>query len=194
MANNEIIIYGFLPAIEQLSFLKYELSRLTGGKPARWLILFFEPSTGVLISYRLDRCFHLLFGPAWTPLRVLAFPLFLLLRVLSCRHEICFKAKIGKGLWIVHPTLGVVVHGDAIIGGNLILTGGNSIGCRRGICRGELILGDDVTLGINSCILGPAHIGNRVTIGAGAVCVENLPDDCIAVGVPAKPRSQGAQK
>jgi serine acetyltransferase len=110
------------PVIEQLSFLRYELARLTGRKPIRWLILFFEPGACVLISYRIDRCFHLLFGPVWTALRIFAFPLFLFLRIMSCRHEICFKANIGKGLWVVHPTLGVVVHGDAIAGRNLILT------------------------------------------------------------------------
>jgi serine acetyltransferase len=49
------------------------------------------------------------------------------------------------------------------------------------------VIGNDVFLGINSCILGPAHIGNRVTIGAGAVVVSDLPDGCMAVGVPAKP-------
>lgn len=173
---------------DQFRFLAHELRLLTHGKPIRWLVLFFEPSAGVLISYRLDRSAYLLCGRIWTALRVLFFPLFLFLRLLSCRHEICFAAQIGRGLQVWHPTLGVVVHGDAIVGKNCILYGGNSIGVRRGIRRGELVLGDDVILGINACVLGPAQIGNRVTIGAGAVVVNDLAEATVAVGVPARPR------
>lgn len=141
----------------------------------------------MLISYRFDRCGYLLAGNIWTALRVFFLPLWLLFRLLGCRHEICFKAAIGNGLQVWHPTLGVVVNGDAIVGENCTLYGGNSIGVRRGIQRGELALGDNVTLGINACVLGPAVIGNRVTLGAGAMAVGNLADDTVAVGVPARP-------
>jgi serine acetyltransferase len=173
---------------EQFSFMGHELRLLTQGKPVRWLVLFFEPSAGVLISYRLDRSGFLLCGPAWTGLRLLALPLWLLLRLLSCRHEICFQAEIGRGLRVLHPTLGVVVHGDAIVGRNCILSGGNSLGVRKPMPRGDLVLGDQVMLGINACVLGPAKVGNHVTIGAGAVVVTDLPDNAVAVGVPARPR------
>ena len=173
---------------EQAAFLGHELRLLTHGRAVRWLVLFFEPSAGVVISYRLDRSFYLLCGPAWTALRVGAFPFFLLLRLLSCRHEICFKAQIGRGLQVLHPTLGVVVHGDAIVGQDCILSGGNSLGVRKPMRRGELILGDHVMLGINACVLGPAKVGNHVTLGAGAVVVNDVPDHTVTVGVPARPR------
>ncbi len=186
MAETET--WGVRPAGEQLRFLAHELGRLTHGKALRWLVLFFEPSAGVLISYRLDRAGYLLCGRVWTALRVLFLPLFLFFRLLSCRHEICFQARIGRGLQVWHPTLGVVVNGDAIVGENCILYGGNSIGCRRAIQRGELVLGDNVTLGINACVLGPAKIGNRVALGAGAIAVGDIADDTVVVGVPAKPR------
>jgi len=176
------------PAFQQLRFLICELGLMTGGRFARWGVLFFEPPAGVIISYRLDRFGFLLAGPIWTGLRVFFLPCFLMLRVLSCRHEICFKADIGCGLRVLHPTLGVVVHGDAVAGRNLLLNGGNSIGCRRALERGQLVLGDNVFLGINACVLGPARIGNRVNIGAGAVVVTDLPDDCVAVGIPARTR------
>ena len=147
---------------------------ITHNRRARWLVLFFEPSAGVIISYRIDRCGYLLCGPIWTALRVFLLPLFLFLRLLSCRHEICFKAQIGRGLQVWHPTLGIVVNGDAIIGNDFTLYGGNSVGVRRGIQRGELVLGNNVMMGINSCVLGPAQIGDGVTIGAGAIVVNVL--------------------
>ena len=179
-------VFGLRPAWEQLKFLWAELVLLTNGKKERWLVLFFEPSAGVIISYRLDRSGYLLSGRGWTLLRLLILPVLLFLRVLSCRHEICFKAEIGCGLRIMHPTLGAVVHGDAIIGRNCLLTGGNSIGSRKPIKRGDLIVGDDVQIGINACVLGPVVVGNRVGVGAGAMVVSDIPDDSIAIGEPAR--------
>ena len=35
-------------------------------------------------------------------------------------------------------------------------------------------------------IIGGIHIGNNVKIGANAVVNKDLPDDCTAVGVPAR--------
>jgi serine O-acetyltransferase len=179
--------FGFGPALDQLCFMGHELALMTHGRAIRWIVLFFEPSAGVIISYRLDRFGYLLSGKIWTALRVLFFPAFLLLRFLSSPHEICFNAAIGKGLRIGHPVLGVVVTSKAIVGKDCTLYGGNSIGMRRGIQRGELMLGDNVTLGINACVLGPAKIGNHVTIGAGGIVTSDLADGIVAVGVPARP-------
>lgn len=174
--------------MEQFKFLFAELKILTDHKKVRWLVLFFEPSAGVVISYRLDRAGYLLCGQSWILLRLLALPVLFCLRVLSCRHEIHFKAKFGSGLRIMHPTMGVAINGDAIVGKNCLLNGGNSIGCRKPIQRGELILGDDVQLGINACVLGPVVIGDHVNVGAGAVVIHNLPTGSVAVGVPARPK------
>lgn len=49
------------------------------------------------------------------------------------------------------------------------------------------IIGDNVTLRVNVSIIGPVHVGNNVTIGAGSVVVKDLPDNCIAVGNPCRP-------
>ena len=171
--------------MEQIKYILHELSLITEGKKVRWLMMFLEPRAGVIISYRFDRLGYLLFGGVWPALRILFYPVFWFLRFLSCRHEINYKADIGCGLQVWHPTLGVVVNGDAVIGKNCQLYGGNSIGVRRAIKPGDLTLGDDVVLGINSCVLGPARIGNRVKVGAGAVVVSDFEDDCIVVGVPA---------
>ena len=123
MAGKETEEYGWRTALAQWRFMAHELKLMTQGKPRRWAVLFFAPPAGVIISYRLDRSGYLFFREAWIALRVLAFPLFLGLRLLSCRHEICFKADIGRGLQIWHPTLGVAVHGDAIVGQNCIFYG-----------------------------------------------------------------------
>ena len=47
-------------------------------------------------------------------------------------------------------------------------------------------IGDDVWLGGNVTILPGVKIGNNVVIGAGAVVTKDIPDNSLAIGVPAK--------
>lgn len=175
----------FKSALTQLHYLLYEVRQPIGSKPWRWLTCWFGGSVGVIISYRVDRFFYLLVGRPWALLRILLFPLFSVLRLLSANHQIHYRADIGKGLRILHPALGVVVSGHARIGKSLILTGGNCIGGRRALKPGELVLGDNITLGANAIVLGPVRIGSRTTIGAGAVVVKDSEDDVVLAGVPA---------
>jgi maltose O-acetyltransferase len=47
-------------------------------------------------------------------------------------------------------------------------------------------IGNDVFIGANSIILPGVTIGNMVIIGAGSVVVNNIPDNTVYVGNPAK--------
>lgn len=47
-------------------------------------------------------------------------------------------------------------------------------------------VGDDVYIGLNSMILPGVRIGNRVIIGAGSVVTKDIPDNSVAVGIPAR--------
>lgn len=171
---------------DQLRFLFYELNLLTGGNKMVWLCLFFEGTAWVLVSYRLDRLGYLLTGRGWRLLRVLFWPGLFVFRLLGCPHDICYTAEIGRGLRVMHPMLGVAVNGYAIIGKNCLLNGGNSIGTGAPIKRGDLVLGDNVQVGINACVIGPAKVGNQVIIGAGAVVMSNLPDNVVVGGARAQ--------
>lgn len=51
---------------------------------------------------------------------------------------------------------------------------------------GLVKIGNDVFVGAGSIILPNVKIGNNVIIGAGSVVTKNIPDNCIAVGNPAK--------
>lgn len=48
------------------------------------------------------------------------------------------------------------------------------------------VIGDDVMITCGAKVLGPITIGDRVTIGANAVVVKDLPSDSVWGGVPAK--------
>lgn len=41
-------------------------------------------------------------------------------------------------------------------------------------------------IGAGAAILGNVTIGNNVLVGANAVVTKDVPDDCVAVGVPAR--------
>ena len=47
-------------------------------------------------------------------------------------------------------------------------------------------IGDNCYIGTGATILGPIHIGDNVTIAAGAVVTHDVPDNCTVAGVPAK--------
>ena len=54
---------------------------------------------------------------------------------------------------------------------------------------GSASLKSAVTIGAGAVVLQDVRVGARTTVGAGAVVVDDLPPDCTAVGVPARPAS-----
>lgn len=49
-----------------------------------------------------------------------------------------------------------------------------------------IVIGDNVYIGVNSIIMPGVVIGSNVIIGAGSIVTKNIPDNSVAVGVPAK--------
>jgi serine acetyltransferase len=177
----------FTRSFEQIYFLFYEIRKANNRKWWRWCTCWFTSVVWLIGSYRIGRASYLLFGDFHVVLRFVLSPVLFLLGPWTVRHGIHYRAQIGRGLSVLHPELGVVVSGDAVVGRNLVLTGGNCIGIRRTVRAGEFVIGNGVNLGANAVILGPVHVGNRVKIGAGAVVVHDVADSQVVVGVPARP-------
>jgi serine O-acetyltransferase len=175
-----------LRAFEQIAFLWFETKLIAHGRWWRWLSCWFTSGFWIIATYRLSRFFYLLLGEGWSVVRIVIGPLTFLLHPWLGRGEIHYRADIGKGLQIFHSSLGVVISAHAVIGENLMLTGGNCIGGRGSIKPGDINIGNDVILGANAVILGPLQIGNNVLIGAGAVVVRDADDGQVLVGVPAQ--------
>jgi len=99
--------------------------------------------------------------------------------------EIGIGAKIGKGSLLGYGGLGTVIHNRSIIGNNVLIAQNVTIG---GTSKkyGVPIIGDNCLIGPGAKILGPIHIGNNCVIGANSVVVENIPDNTLVGGIPAK--------
>jgi serine O-acetyltransferase len=82
----------------------------------------------------------------------------------------------------------VVIGETAIIGDDCLFYHGVTLG-GQGDVRGDRRhpqVGNRVTIGAGAIILGPITIGDDALIGAGAVVVADVPAGRTAVGVPAK--------
>lgn len=55
------------------------------------------------------------------------------------------------------------------------------------IISGEVNVGEGVYVGTGATIINQINIGENTIVGAGAVVTKDLPANCTAVGVPAKP-------
>lgn len=100
--------------------------------------------------------------------------------------EIHPGAQIGKRLFIDHGT-GVVIGETTVIGDNCLLYQGVTLG-GTGKDKGKRhpTLGNNVMVGCGAKVLGPFRIGNNVKIAANSVVLNEIPDDCTAVGAPAR--------
>jgi len=84
--------------------------------------------------------------------------------------------RIGKGTLL---NIGAKVCHDGKIGAfceigpNVTIAGGCTVG-------------HGCSFGASATVIPNLRIGNNVTIGAGAVVIHDIPDNCVAVGVPAR--------
>ena len=100
--------------------------------------------------------------------------------------EIHPGAKIGKRLFIDHGS-GVIIGETTVIGDNVTLYQGVTLG-GTGKEQGKRhpTLEDNVMVSAGAKILGSFTIGENSKIGAGSVVLEEVPPNCMVVGVPGR--------
>ncbi len=100
--------------------------------------------------------------------------------------EIHPGAKIGRGLFIDHGS-GVVIGETTIIGDNCTIYQGVTLGgTGKETGKRHPTLGDNVMVGAGAKLLGAFTVGSNSKIAAGAVVLRDVPENCTAVGIPAK--------
>lgn len=102
--------------------------------------------------------------------------------------EIHPGATIGRRFFIDHG-MGIVIGETAEIGEGVMLYHGVTLGGQvLTQTKRHPTVGDNVTIGAGAKVLGPITIGSGSAIGANAVVTKDVPENSIAVGIPAKSR------
>lgn len=110
----------------------------------------------------------------------------ILLRLSSMLYctELPSSAKIGKGLYIGHPS-GITINTRAILGENVNIHKGVTIGQEnRGKRKGVPIIGNCVWIGINSTIVGNIKIDDDVLIAPNTYVNCDIPSHSVVLGNP----------
>lgn len=89
---------------------------------------------------------------------------------------IATNVSIGKHVYILPNS---VISHNAVISDFTCITGGVCI-------SGNVRVGHNCYLGTNSAIKGGLSIGNYALLGMGSVALEDVPDDSVFVGNPAR--------
>ena len=100
--------------------------------------------------------------------------------------EIHPAARIGKRFFIDHGT-GTVIGETTVIGDDVTVYQGVTLGgTGKDTGKRHPTIGSHVLVGAGAKVLGPVTVGNNTNIAAGAVVLDNIPDNTTAVGVPAR--------
>lgn len=164
--------------------IRSDLVAQTGGKS------FLSKIKHALISHSFHMTLLYRIGAWIQPLPIFGPPIRIIIEYLIrivFASDISCRAKIGKGLFIVHGH-DIVIGGDVVIGKNCKILNGVTLGNKdtESPANQQPHIGDNVVIGTGAKILGQVKIGNRVKIGANSVVLESMPSNCIAVGIPAK--------
>jgi serine O-acetyltransferase len=116
--------------------------------------------------------------------------------------EIPTSVKIGDGLRLAHGAVGLVVHQHTILGSNVVLYQGVTLGRGDQYLRrdqvthdpsggaGHIVIEDDVIVGANAVVLFKSRqtltLGRSSVIGANSTVLTSVPPGEIWAGTPAK--------
>lgn len=128
--------------------------------------------------------------------RITGIPIYLIYKFhkLLSGIQIPLCTSIGPGFRIFHYNC-IILSQESVIGSNCSIHQGVTIGrCFNGCNAGCPIIGDNVVIFAGAKIIGKVRIGNNAVIGANAVVVKDVPDNCVVAGMPAKVISDNASK
>lgn len=143
--------------------------------------LTFMPAMTAILLYRFSHYLYV------NNMKILAWPLWAFNLTLT-GAEILPASVIGPGVILGHPTstiiagrLGknVTLYGQVGIGGGI---GDEDVGGGKGLpC-----IGDNVTIGIRSMIVGPVTVGDGASVAIGSLVNKNVPPGAKAIGSPCR--------
>ena len=100
------------------------------------------------------------------------------------------NSRLGKGTKMHHFSY----VGDAQVGERVNVSAGVITLNYDGVRKHRTEIGDDAFIGSDSLLRAPIKVGARSQTGAGSVVTKDVPDDMLAVGVPARIRKKTDRK
>ena len=109
--------------------------------------------------------------------------------------EIKTNTQIGEGFCMIHP-YNITVSPFAVLGKNVNMYKGSTIGNNTGNPQGAPVIGDCVQIGINATVIGGITIGDDVLIAPNAFVNCDVPSHSVVVGNPCKihPKENATQE
>ncbi len=93
-------------------------------------------------------------------------------------------AVVGEGTMI---DMGAVLGGRATVGKNCHIGAGAVLaGVIEPASAVPVVVEDNVLIGANAVVIEGVHIGKNAVVAAGAVVIEDVPDDMVVAGCPAR--------
>ena len=93
-------------------------------------------------------------------------------------------AVIGEGTMI---DMGAVLGGRATVGKNCHVGAGAVLaGVIEPASATPVIIEDNVLIGANAVVIEGVHVGKGAVVAAGAIVIEDVPDNAVVAGCPAK--------
>lgn len=171
---------------ETVALIRSDLWRYASGASLKSLLWCYVTSPGLAYSLCMRLCAYLRQRPLFK------FSVYPFVKLLLRHHKYKYgidiheTTRIGPGLFIGHFG-GIIVNSAAVLGKNCNLSQGVTIGtANRGERAGDPTIGDNVYIGPGAKVVGAVRVGNNVAIGANCVVTKDLPDNAVAVGVPAR--------
>jgi serine O-acetyltransferase len=169
-----------------LQILKTDCKKYKKYGSSFFVILFFTQGFWAILQYRIANYFYR--SVTLQPFRFLFLSWMLLWQKtieIFTGISIPASASIGHSFYIGHFG-GIIINANAIIGNNCNIAQGVTIGISgEGDKRGVPIIHNNVFIGANSVVAGKIIIDNDVLIGACSMINKSLPENAVALGVPA---------
>lgn len=96
------------------------------------------------------------------------------------------NARLGSGTKQHHFSY----VGDATLGKRVNIGAGTITLNYDGVRKHRTEIGDDAFIGSDTLLRAPVKVGKNAATGAGAVVTKDVPDDMIAIGMPARMRTR----
>jgi serine O-acetyltransferase len=146
--------------------------------------VYLEPGTIAVIVYRYGHWVRNLKIPLIKQILLMVYGIAKILVVLGFGIYICSGLKVGRG-FAIHNFSGIFLPATTV-GDNFIVFHGVTVGHLRGEGGRPPRIGNNVFLGAGAKVLGDLTLGNYVVVGANSLVIDDVPDYCTVIGVPAR--------